>query len=270
MKTNCQNCCFLKTDDDGLKYCAAEQYCVIPVQSDESPHTVRVETPGHCRLKRSLQWKAKEPPTLDDKSLIAIARHENNLQFDLIVIFDQWLHDIEDLQRTIASDWMNKRCKQIIISDIAGIDVSHGHSLEYRKSYDGDIPLQVDCSLNSESPVRAIRRMSQKCTSPYFLVLPAGKVLSDVKKLAHDIQWTDNRCVLWMFKQKYGGTVLSMRGNVIFSLYPRNIFRQLTGHCQEKCLDDKCDCKSFFNDVKQTEKDSEVFLAYFADGCILI
>jgi len=272
MKTNCSDCCFLKRGQEGKLGCVAGQYCVIPAGSDESLTTVTVETPGCCRLKRSKKWADTQPQTLDDRSLVAIARHENALKFDLIVIFDEWIHAIEDLQKTIESQWTNGLCNKIIISDIAGSQKSNGYALEYLGSYDGDIPLQVDCPSSNESPVRSIRRMSQKCTSKYFLVLPAGKILSDVSKLAHDIQYVDHRCVMWMFRQKYGETMLSMRGNTIFSLYLRDAFRKLTTHCTEECLDDECRCKSFFNDLKQVEHNvkSEVFLAHFVDSCVII
>ncbi len=266
MKTSCDKCCFLKTGDDGRKYCVAGQYCSLPVGGD------KVETPGLCKLKRTFSWKNKEPNTLDDQSLVAVARHENNLQFDLIVIFDEFLHDIDDLHKTLDPEWMDGRCRQIIISDITGVNQSNGHAVEYFESYDGSIPLKVDCPLTNESPVRAIRRMSKKCMCKSFLVLPAGKILSDVKKLAHNIRYVDHRSILSMFHQKYGETILDMKGNTIFSLYQRDIFRRLTGHCTEECFTEQCYCKPFFNDVKQVESEtkSEVFLTQFMDGCVIV
>lgn len=267
MKTSCEKCCFLKTDEDGRKYCVAGQYCLMPVGSNQ------VETPGFCKLKKTSVWKNREPNTLDDQSLVAVARHENDLQFDLIVIFDEFLHDIDDLCRTLDPKWMDGRCRQIIISDITGSNQSNAHAVDYLQSYDGSIPLKVDCPLITESPVRAIRRMSKKCICQSFLVLPAGKILSDVKKLAHDIRYVDHRFVLSMFHQKYGQqTILDMKGNTVFSLYQRDIFQRLTGHCQEECLKERCNCKSFFNDVKKVEieTESEIFLTQFMDGCMIV
>lgn len=266
MKTSCEKCCFLKSGEDGRKCCAAEQYCLMPVDSN------KVETPGFCKLKRTESWKSRKPRTLDDKELLAIVRQENDLEFDLIIIFDEWLHDIDDLERTIDPGWMDNRCKQIIVADITGSDQSGGHSLDYFRSYDGNIPLKVDCTLTSESAVRAIRRMSHRCMCKSFLVLPAGKILSDVKKLSHDIKYVDHKFILAMFHQKYGETILGMKGNTMFSLYQRDIFKRLTSHCQETCVGERCACKPFFNDVKTVESltKSEIFLTQFMDGCIIV
>lgn len=266
MKTNCKNCCFLEQDEKGIG-CSAGQYCVISGQD--------IYTPGYCRLKRTKEWLANAPRTLGDHNMVEIARHEIALEFDLLVIFDECLHEKADLHRTITdNEWMDDRCNKIIVCDISGRRVNNRHSLEYFEDYRGDIPLVLDYSISAENPVRSIRRMVVNCPSRYFLVLPAGKTLSNIDKLSLKIMFSDMKCVLWKFPPKYGETTLNMKGNTIFSLYYRKAFKTLTNHCKEECTekDQPCGCEPFYNDLVsiENETNSQVFLSQTIDECVII
>jgi hypothetical protein len=265
MKTNCKNCCFLQQDEQGIG-CSAGQYCIISGDF--------IYTPGCCKLKRSSEWAKKYSPELNKQSLISIAKQETSLLFDLIIIFDECIHDIEDIERTMETEWMQGKCQHVIICDVTGRRTSNGHSLEYFNNYAGELPLKLDCSINAENPVRSIRRNFSKTTSQYFLVMPAGKILSNVNYLADEVIVSYNREVLWMFPQKYGETILSMKGNTIFSLYLKKAFSMLTKHCTKECVvdDQPCQCVPFFNDLKDIESEtkSQIFLSQAVDSCVVL
>ncbi len=246
MRTNCKKCCFLMQDEKGVG-CAANQYCVIVDQD--------IYTPGHCRLQRSKIWKDKEPKHLELSTLVAVAKHEKKLKFDLIIVYDECLHDRDNLMKTINCDWGKNKCQQIIVLDITGGRTSNEHSLECFREYDGDIPLKVDCSINAENPVRALRRIEKQCSSEYFLVLPAGKILTNIDVLARRIDSCEEKCVLWNFIQQIGSTKLYLKGNQIFGLYDLKMFRFLTNRCKEECVadDQPCKCKPFASDLQELE-----------------
>ncbi len=264
MKTSCKQCCFLKQDYKGVG-CVAGQYCIF---RDDN-----IYTPGFCRLKRNQKWKDSQSGTCEE-DFLNIAKQENILKFDLMIIFDECIHSYEDLEKTTEILWMDDRCKQIIICDITGNRVSNGYSKEFLDNYNGEISLKLDCSVNAENAVRSIRRMVVNCREKYFLVLPAGKILSRVNLLAQKIQ-KNTRNILWMFPQQYGyNTIVNYRGNTIFSLYHKDTFKFLTDHCIEKCLenDQPCKCKPFFNYLKRVEEEtsSEVFLSQTIDNCVIV
>ncbi len=266
MKTNCRNCCFLKQDEKGIG-CSAGQYCAISGD--------KIYTPGCCRLKRTKKWRNEVAPGTDNQNAIAIARNEIALEFDLLVVFDECLHEKEMIHRTITdNEWMDDRCNKIILCDISGRRVDNKHSLEFFQDYRGDIPLSLDCSISAENPVRSIRRMVANCPSRYFLVLPAGKILSGMRELGNKIMCDNTRCVLWKFPQKYGETTLNMKGNTIFSLYYTKAFKTLTNRCREECMekDQPCGCEPFYNDLVsiESETNSQVFLSQTIDECVII
>lgn len=265
MRTNCETCCFAKQDKQGKKCCVADQFCIL---NDDG-----MVAPGCCRLKRDASWVRKQSSPDDIMSLLALAQKEMSLKFHLIVLFDEWLHYEKDLVKTIDSKWMDSCCDQITIADISGDKDRSTTSLDFLRTYLEDqcpnrVALQVDQSVDSENPVRAVRRLARQIKSPYFLVLPAGKVLSGICELKGSILNDNHRCIFWNFPQVFGNTRVFSKDNDIFGLYLTKIFQQFSSRCTEECLNSQpCSCLSFLSDISDMEISCEVHLSHNVIGC---
>lgn len=270
MKTNCIGCCFLTQDDKGIG-CKAGQYCILSGEN--------VYTPGYCYLKRGTRWKENLLATNEEIDLLEYAKRENILSFDLFIVFDEWIHNIEHLYATLGNiNWTLGLHKNIKILDITGNATRSGSAIEFLKNhnYDESISPFVDCSINSENPVRAIRRniFGSRTDSRYYLILPAGKKLTNIDKLQNIINQQNFKNVFWKFPQKYGDSIIDHRGNSIFGLYHKNSFKFLSGRCEPECIetDQPCKCTSFYNNIQKIEKDtsSEIFLTHLIHECVIV
>ena len=96
--TGCEGCCFLKKNDQG-KGCIIGQLCAVK--------DGKVFTPGYCRMCRSHKWAEKQEK-IDLQQLYNKVLEECMLKFDMLIFFDESINKIEDLERTLNSDWYIK------------------------------------------------------------------------------------------------------------------------------------------------------------------
>lgn len=199
--TGCEGCCFLKSDDRG-KGCSVQQLCALK--------DGQAFAPGYCRLCRSHKWAQKQTET-DTGKLFKKAIEENELKFDLLVFFDEKINSIHDLDRTLDHLWYTPYCKRVIIVDVTGFGKRQNLALQYLNSHEHKVPTVVDSSVNSE-PISqretTVRRMSKQITAPFFMTIPAGKIIGNICLLAKTIQHRPSRVIQWLFPFMMGGTMI--------------------------------------------------------------
>ncbi len=201
ISTGCEGCCFLQ-DDDSNKGCALMQLCL---EKDG-----KIFAPGYCRSCRSQKW-VTEQGTQDTKDLHKKVIKERELKFDLLVTFDEAQNTIDDLRKTLCSDWYRRYVSKIIIMDVTGFGSRNNTALQYLKSKEHTIPMVVDSSTEHETPQQqedTIRRLSKQVSSPFFLVVPAGLVVNNIDKLAIIVQQVPSRVIHWSFPTTIGATVM--------------------------------------------------------------
>ncbi len=239
MQTDCESCCFLQKDDTKCA-CVADQLCVL----DNNV----VSTPGFCKIKRTYRWKQKHS-VLDINDLLSIVNNENILSFDLIILFNENKNSIDDLNRTLESNWMKQFCKQIIVADTTGIPKRDRKFLDSIKNKT-DHKMLVDCSCDPENEVRTIRRLALKCKEKYFIVISAGKQLSDIDKLSENLKNNDDRNIYYKFPTKHGSTKIDLMGDFISGMYIAKIFNFITKKCTQDCIENQpCECSCFYFDL---------------------
>lgn len=190
--TGCNSCCFLKKNDQG-KGCILSQVCTLK--------NGQVFAPGYCRMCRSHRW-AKKQGDIDSQQLYRNVLTERALKFDMLVFFDESKNRIEDLERTLNSDWYIKYVQKIIIVDVTGFGDRQNLALQYLKSREHPVPIVVDSSVVQESIHQrgeTIRRVSSQVTAPFFLAIPAGNILSNFDLFAEMIQCLPSRVIHWSF-----------------------------------------------------------------------
>lgn len=244
--TGCEGCCFLKKDNNG-KGCVLRQLCSIK--------DGQVMTPGYCRLCRSNKW-ANEQGTKDLKVLHQKVIKERALKFDLLVFFDEKVNRIEDLERTLNSNWYIKYTKQIIIMDVTGFGDRKNLALQYLKSKKHPIPIVVDSSAVHESIKErgdTIRRLSKKVISPFFMVIPAGNIMQNLDIFAKMIQYIPSRVIHWSFPFTIGVTA------IVPTDYDYGLFITIPYLLLMKS--DKI--QSFTHQLRKEEKETEMGLSWF-------
>lgn len=199
--TGCDGCCFLQQDEHG-KGCVLKQICI---KKDNS-----IVARGYCRLCRSDKW-AKKQGTNDFNILQKKVIEERSLKFDMLVFFDEAMNTINDLDRTLSSDWYKEYAQKIIIMDVTGFGKRKNIALEYLKNIDHQIPTTIDSSVAHElvgEREGTIRRISKQVESPFFLAIPAGMILNNMPVFAQMIQYVPSRVIHWSFPFTIGNTAV--------------------------------------------------------------
>ncbi len=200
--TNCDSCCFLKQDDQG-KGCALGQWCV---SENDKTHA-----PGYCRLCRSRKWYKKQDTT-DLKILCEQLTVENVLKFDMLVFFDEATNTIDDLKKTLDSRWYGDFVEKIIIVDTTGFGPDRENlAMQYLNSKEHLVPTVVDSSVEHESQLdteRTIHRLVKQITAPFFMAIPAGRIVKNLDALNVMVQHMACRVVHWSFIRMIGTTTI--------------------------------------------------------------
>lgn len=210
--TSCENCCFLQKDD-GSRKCVFGRSC-------HTNECSKVYTPGYCRLHRKRSWAVNQS-SLDIKLLSEQVLRESWLKFDIIVIFDEKEHAIEDLQATLNTNGRGRgnqhyaqHTGKIIIADVTEHRSRKHVARQYmgtfsnRHAKTNPVDICVDEAIQAESVPRTIRRVSRLVGEKFFLVVRAGHELLGISKLADNVQYLPNKCVMWVFPKLVDGELL--------------------------------------------------------------
>lgn len=198
LTTGCEGCCFLKQDTKG-KRCALSQMCV---QGNGITFA-----PGYCRFCRSHKWQ-QEQNTTDLQQLYQKTLDERALKFDMLIIFDETVHTNDDLNATLRSDWYQTYVQKIIIVDVTGFEKKQNVALQYIQNQLNVVSIMVDSSVNHESIDQrnnTLRRLSKQIAAPFFMVIPAGKMVTNFDYFAAIIQYMSSRVIHWSFPLMVGG-----------------------------------------------------------------
>lgn len=251
--TGCEGCCFLKQIDKN-KGCSIGQLSAI--------RDGKVFTPGYCRMCRSHKW-AKKQGEIDLKQLYNKALEECTLKFDMLIFFDESINKIEDLEQTLNSDWYTKYAQKIIIMDVTGFGNRKNLALQYIKSRKHPIPIVIDSSVAHESIHQrgeTIRRISNKVTAPFFLVIPAGNVISNFDLLAKIVQNIPSRVIHWSFPFTVGTT----------KIVPYNLHCGLFITIPYRKLMESPETESFVKQLMKEEVETQMSLSWFCENCSMI
>ncbi len=251
--TGCEGCCFLKENDRG-KGCALSQVCALK--------DGQAFAPGYCRMCRSHKW-AKKQGSIDTKSLYAKVIAECVLKFDMLIFFDEARNNIEDLERTLDSDWYVKYVKKVIIMDVTGFGDRQNLALQYIKSRKHPIPTVVDSSVMSESihqREETIRRVSKQVTAPFFLVIPVGNELENFDLFAKMIQHVPSRVIHWSFPFTIGATAIVSNG-LHYGLFITAPYRSLV---------ESPEAEPFTQQLRKEEQETEMGLSWFCGDTWLL
>lgn len=256
MLTDCQSCCFF-TDSHMGKGCLARQLCV------KEPY---LHAPGCCRLYRSNKWtKDHEFDDIDD--LIKLVRQANGLRFALFVVFDGISNSIEELIRSITGDWLKQFCKQIIVVDVTGEKDRDYTAINYIRKNDFEIPISIDCSIKREIDYKpeAIRRVTKMTTLPYFLVIPAGKIISNLYMLDDHLKNIDSRVVLWRFPVQIGRTLI-LPNEPYYGLYRSREYKKFVKRYDNQ--KDSYNRQSFLYELQYYEQQIDFSLSWHFNDCV--
>lgn len=250
--TGCDGCCFLKKDGDN-KGCVVQQLCVT---EDD-----KVFAPGYCSLCRSHKW-AKKQDTTDVTKLYEIVIKERVLKFDMLVFFDESIHNIKMLERTLDSDWYVPYANKIIIVDTTGFGDRKNIALQYLKNKKHKVPTIVDSSVVNESTEErdiTIRRISKQVSAPFFLTIPAGNILGNLDAVAKRVQHVPSRVIHWFFPFRVGLTAI-VPNKFHYGLFITIPYLSLTKSPE---------FESFAKQLRKEEIETEMGLSWFCTDCWL-
>lgn len=259
--TGCEGCCFLHTDSNG-KGCAIGQMCVV--------QKGKAFTPGYCRMCRSNDW-AKKQDTTEISKLYKDVFVERELKFDMLVYFDETTSKIEDLDRTLQSDWYSKYAKKVIIMDVTGFGNRKNIALEYIQTRDHPVSTVVDSSAEHESVSQreaTIRRVSRQVASPFFLVISAGNIIDNFETFAMSIKYVLSRVIHWSFPHRIGTTAIAQRklSSGLFITAPyRSIMRPKADDLPLP-NDEQPLVGSFTEKVATEEEETDIKLSWLCDS----
>lgn len=211
IRTKCDNCCFLKQDQQGHG-CVLGQLCYR--DNDDN----NIYTPGCCRLKRNAKWnEVIRKNNLDPQKQVF---QECKLVFSMIVVFNDDIHNINDIKYTIEHDqWYKKYCNKIII---ASSKKSKNSKLliDYVKEKNNII---VDFTMDGAKDHVIIKRISRNITTRYFMIIEAGKQIENLDCFNNILSNGSSHALYWYFPEKYGNTIVS-KVDPMYGLYLTRIF----------------------------------------------
>lgn len=251
--TGCEGCCFL-TEDGSNKGCILRQACIL-----KDGHVV---APGYCRQCRSHKWAMKQNEK-DTAKLFHKVIKENELKMDLLVFFDEGINTIDNLKRTLETDWYVKYTKNVIIVDTTGFGKRQNLALQYLKSKEHPVPTVVDSSVSNETTAEreaTIRRISAKVTAPFFMTIPAGNIVNNIFLVSKTVQYMPSRVIHWSLPVMIGGTVISPT-NMHHGLFITKPYRALTR---------SPNAKSFSKQMIAEEIEAEMRLSWLCSECGLV
>lgn len=253
ISTGCEGCCFFKKGDKS-RWCTLAQLCAT---KDE-----KTFAPGYCRYCRSDKWAKKQDETNVGK-LVNKAIQENELKFDLLVFFDENIDSLESLNKTLNNDWYTHYCKKIIIVDTTGFGERKNIALQYIKNNNLSVPIIVDSSVANE-PISqresTTRRLLKQVTSPFFMAIPAGGIVTNMSALAKNVQYVPSRVIHWVFPSiTYGTMVVPTRR--IYGLFITKPYSVLTGSPE---------AKTFSEQLPTEEQETGMGLSWFCQECALV
>ncbi len=252
--TGCEGCCFFRTDSKGVGGCTLGKVCVV-----KDGHVV---APGYCRYCRSSQWAGKQG-TSDIKELSDEVSKELKLKFDMLVIFDESKNTLEDLKKTLDSDWYVKYASKIIIADVTGFGKRKNLALEYLDSKEHEVPTVVDISSEPETTKQledTVRRLSKQVTSSLFLVLPAGRIINNMDSLVFAVEKIPSRVIHWGFPHVVGTTAL-IQYNLGYGLFITKPYVSLTKSPQ---------AESFTKQLREEENEMGMGFTWLCSECCVV
>jgi len=250
--TGCEGCCFLGEEND-QKGCMLGKFCCI-----KDGHVV---APGYCRTCRSTEWASKQK-TKELQQLHEKVIEENSLEFDLLIFFDEQYNTVQDLQRTLDSDWYKKYVKKIIIMDMTGFGDRKNIALQFLKNNKNTIPITIDSSAVHEKVLdreSTIRRVSSQVTSSMFMVIPAGHIMNKMMSLETALRDIPSRVIHWSFPFVCGSSAM-VPNKLYYGLFITKPYNALT----------KADTKkSFTNNLRTEEQETQMGLSWFCSELYL-
>ncbi|MEK0337171.1 MAG: hypothetical protein QQN41_07045, partial [Nitrosopumilus sp.] len=159
--------------------------------------------------------------------------------------------------------WYIKYAQKIIIMDVTGFGNRENIALQYIKSKKHSIPIVVDSSVTHELPNQhgeTIRRVSSQVTAPFFLVVPAGNVISNFDLLAKIVQNVSSRVIHWSFPFTVGTT----------KIIPYNLHYGLFITIPYRTLMESPKTESFVKQLRKEEVETQMGLSWFCMNCELI
>jgi len=250
--TECEQCCFFRRDDK-KGGCVLKQLCVTQDN--------KTFAPGYCRMCRSKKWHKNHGTDLSILSKMII--EENVLKFDMLIFFDETTNNITDLERTLNSDWYVPYTKKIVIADVTGFGNRKNIAMQYLNSGEYHIPINVDSSVVHEPTFqreKTIYRLSKQITAQFFLVIPAGNILTNVDLFAKNIQYGHHLCsrvIHWSFPYAIGGTpIISYKlHHGLFITKPYKALMKIPN------------IESFTDQLKREEIETQIRLSWSCENC---
>lgn len=197
LSTPCELCCFWDREKRG---CRAGQYCV------EAGETFAA--PGFCRLYRTQAWLKKRQDAgdgLDVGTLVDKAIHETDLEYDLMVLYDERVHTPDMLRLTLST--MNLARMNIVV-DTTGHLTRGKSAMTVAKEFD-DKPYKVECIVDHNViGGGAIDMGSRLVERPYFVVIEAGRRIMGLAQVRMELHSVQSRAVYWHFPFYVGKTAM--------------------------------------------------------------
>lgn len=249
INTNCSTCCFIDKDK-GI--CSAGQFCIKDNGS--------LYAPGCCRLQRSHSWSNKhQDKTLAE--LISIASSEAQLCGTIIIFFDENIHAISQLDKTVKNLNNASYFDHIIIADITKNICRSKILIDYVDS--SNLNIKVDYTIDdNRDPTLVIRRIAKQLKSVYFLIMSAGSIILNSKwamdQLNCHLVSCQSRCAYWYFPKLHGHTIL-VESNPIDGLYLTKPYSYLINRSQEV----------FLKQLQNLEQSAGISLSYLFDECVI-
>ena len=110
-----------------------------------------------------------------------------------------------------------------------------------------------------------IRRIANKVTSPFFLVIDAGTVLRNLDMFAKEIQNMPNRVVHWSFPRTVGATTIvpyKLDRGLFITIPYRTLTKPL-----EILPDETVVIKSFTEELRREEDETSMGLSWLQTDC---
>jgi len=140
-----------------------------------------------------------------------VAKKDAALNFDLIVLFDEAIHNIEMLEQTIVAIFSQYQPNNIVVADTTDHNNRTKALIDFADHYrqiDNLPGVNIDFAIDTKEQCLVIRRLGKKIKSKYFMVLKAGDLFEDLYELDSHLQTCRTRVIHWNFPRLYDNTIL--------------------------------------------------------------